>query len=259
MAMDKRAGNFMSETTTRRAAVGPWQAMALFILCWAVVMAAGPLLRSLIPHDGLQSPREIVAFRAAFGLPFSWIALAGTVLILRLRGQTLRHIGWGRPASAWGWLAAAVVTGFFLFNSFRTPSCRGLCFIDPHAWLTDWSAFRLATSVAIGVTAGICEETMFRGFVMGQARDGGAHWSVQILLSGLLFGIAHAGNATLSGRFEPAAAIGIVASTTVFGALFATVYLLGRRSLWPVIVAHGIFAFTTEPWMLLWGLAQTMR
>ena len=250
----------MSEVAIRRPGLGPWQAMGLFILWLAIMLVAGPLLRAaLLPHAAPTAPREIVGLRVLTGLPFTWAMLAGTVLILRLRGQRLADLGFDRRASPWGWLAAAAVTAFFLANSFSGPACRGLCFIDPHAWLIDWSPFRLASSLAIGVTAGICEETMFRGFVIAQARDGGAPPFVQVLLSGVLFGLAHLGMAGLSGRFDVAAAIGIVGSTTVFGIVFAAIYLLGRRSLMPVMIAHGIFAFTTEPWMMLWGLARTMH
>lgn len=244
----------------RRSGIGPWQAMGLFILWIAVVLAAGPVSRTaLLPHALPSAPRDIVGLRVLTGLPFTWAMLAGTVFILKLRGQRLSDLGWGRVGSIRGWLAAAAVTAFFLVSSFRGPACRGLCFIDPHVWLSDWSPFRIASSLAIGITAGICEETMFRGFVMRQARDGGAPVLVQVILSGVLFGAAHLGMAGLSGRFEPAAAIGIVGSTTVFGMVFAAVYLLGRRSLLPVALAHGIFAFTTEPWMMLWGLARTMH
>jgi hypothetical protein len=253
-------GRAMKENTAGKPGIGPWQAMGLFILWLALVLAGGPLLRgALMPHMAPGTPRDIVGLRVLTGLPFTWAMLAGTVFILRLRGQRLADIGWGRPASLWGWLAAAALTAFFLVSSFQGPACRGLCFIEPHAWLTDWSAFRLASSLAIGVTAGICEETMFRGFVIGQARDGGAPAVAQAILSGVLFGLAHLGMAGLSGRFEPAAAAGIVGSTTVFGVVFAAIYLAGRRSLTPVMIAHGVFAFTTEPWMMLWGLARTMH
>jgi membrane protease YdiL (CAAX protease family) len=178
----------------KRAAIGPWQAIGFFVLCWLAAAALGPLLRAAVtPHPVPSGLRDIVAWRTATGLPISWLVLGATVVILKARGRTLRDLGWDRPAPIWGWLAAAAVTAFFLFNSFRVPGCRGLCFIDPHAWATDWSLFRTLTSAAIGVTAGICEETMFRGFVMGQARDGGAPWPLQALLSGALFGIAHLG------------------------------------------------------------------
>jgi membrane protease YdiL (CAAX protease family) len=250
----------MSEVAIRRPAIGPWTALLAFVVLWMAMLAIGPLFRSMVqPFFRIETPREIVAFRLAFGLPFTWLALGGTLLLLRWRGQSLSDLGWRRPAAIWGWVAGFAIVAFFLWGSFKSPSCRGMCFIDPKLWLTDWSLFRLLSSVAIGVTAGICEEISFRGFVMTQARDGGTPLPVQALLSGLTFGVAHIAIAGLSGRFDPTAAIGIVSSTTVFGIVFAVVYLLGRRSLTPVILAHGVFAFTTEPWMLLWGLGQTLH
>jgi membrane protease YdiL (CAAX protease family) len=242
----------MSETANRKSSIGAWQALLLFVLIWAVAMIVGPALRSLVqPYVSVKTPRDIVAFRMGFGLPISWLVLGGTILILRLRGQRLSDIGWGKPGRIRGWLLAAVLVAFFVFSSFGGRSCRGMCFIDPHMWLTDWSPFRTTTSIAIGLTAGICEETMFRGFVMTQARDGGAPVWVQIVLAGVLFGLAHFGIGGFSGHFNLAGMLSAVVSTTIFGALFAIVYLLAGRSLTPGIIGHGLFAFSTEPWMLL--------
>jgi membrane protease YdiL (CAAX protease family) len=119
--------------------------------------------------------------------------------------------------------------------------------------------FRVVTVVVIGFTAGICEETMFRGFVMSQARDGGAPAWVQVILSGVLFGAAHFGIGGISGHFDLAGALGASASTTVFGCAFALVYLAARRSLTPGIVGHGLFAFITEPWTLLYVVSAVTR
>ncbi len=250
----------MSDTAIRRQTIGPWTALAAFVLVWILVTALGPAVRAVLaPFFPIATQQGIVGFRIATGLPFSWIALGGTLAILRLRGQGLADIGWRRPATMWAWLMVVVVVGFLIWSSFRRAGCQGLCFIDPHAWLTDWSPFRLAASVSIGITAGVCEEICFRGFVMTQARDGRAPAAVQVLLAGVTFGVAHVALAGISGHFDAAAAIGIVGSTTVFGLLFGIAYLLGRRSLTPLILAHCVFAFTTEPWTLLWGLAKTMQ
>lgn len=242
----------MTERTGRKPSIGAWQALLLFVLIWVVSMTAGPALRGFIqPYVSLNTPRDIVAFRTAFGLPVSWLILGATVLILRLRGQRLSDIGWRSPGKIWGWLLAAAIVAFFVFSSFRGPSCRGMCFIDPHLWLTDWSPFRTMTSLMIGLTAGICEETMFRGFVMTEARDGGAPVWLQIVLAGVLFGLAHFSIGGFSGHFNLAGMFSALMSTTVFGVLFAFVYLAAGRSLIPGIIGHSVFAFTTEPWMLL--------
>ena len=245
----------MGAAALRRPAIGPWTAIVVFILLWMTVMTVGTALRDfVVPNPPLGSPQDNIAFRLATSLPLSWIALGLTLLLARWRGQRPTDLGWRKPGSLWGWLAAFAVTAYLIWGSFRSPYCRGICFIDPHAWLTDWSPFRTLTSIAVGLTAGFCEEITFRGFVMTQARDGGAPVAVQIVLSGLLFGLAHLGIAGLSGHFDPVAAISVVASTTVFGAVFAAIYVLGRRSLTHVILAHGLFAFVTEPWLLLWTL-----
>jgi membrane protease YdiL (CAAX protease family) len=244
-------------STQRKPRLGPWQAIGLFILLWAVIMAVGQTLRSaLLPYVSLKTPRDIVVFRMAVGLPLSWLALGGTVLLLRVQGQRLPDIGWGRRAAIWGWLLAAILVAFSTFSSFRSHYCHGLCFIDPALWLSDWSPFRIAMAVAIGFTAGICEETMFRGFVMTEAKAGRAPVWIQIVLSGVLFGAAHFGIGGLGGSFNWAAALGAAFSTTIFGCLFAVVYLLARRSLTPGIVGHGLYAFIIEPWMLLFVLGS---
>jgi len=247
-------------TTAIPPRLGAWQAILLFVLLWCGVMATGAILRGFVlPAASLKAPHDIVAYRMALSLPLSWLALGGTILILRLRGHRLPDIGWGRRGAVWGWLLAAAIVAFCVVNSVRSPYCHGLCFIDPAAWLSDWSPFRLIMSVAIGFTAGICEETMFRGFVMSQAREGGAPVWLQVLLSGVLFGAAHFGIGGFGGAFNWIAAFGAAFSTAVFGCLFALVYLLARRSLTPGIVGHGIFAFVTEPWMLLFVVGAAHR
>jgi hypothetical protein len=225
--------------------------MMLFVLLWAAIMTAGAMLRGILqPSVSLKTPQDIVAFRMSVGLPLSWLALGGTVLILRLRGLRLADIGWGRRGAIWGWILAAGLVAVFTAGSFHGP------FLDARRWLSDWSAFRIVTAVAIGFTAGICEETMFRGFVMSQAKAGGAPVWMQILLSGVLFGAAHFGIGGMSGHFDLAGAAGASISTTIFGCLFALVYLAARRSLMPGIAGHGLFAFISEPWTLLFVIAS---
>jgi membrane protease YdiL (CAAX protease family) len=174
------------------------------------------------------------------------------VLILRFRGQTLADIGWGKPSLIWGWMLALALVVFFAWSAFQSGANRpAVTSLDAHAWLTDWSFYRIGLALSVAITVGICEETIFRGFVMTQARDAGVPLVLQIVLSGVLFGLAHLSIASVGGKFDMIGAVSAVASTTVFGILFAIAYLLGGRSLTPVIVAHGIFGFIFEPWMIL--------
>jgi hypothetical protein len=80
--------------------------------------------------------------------------------------------------------------------------------------------------VALSITAGFCEEFVFRGYFLRQFSSLGAGVGVGVLASYLLFGVSHG--------YEGAA--GIIA-ITAFGALFCVLVFL-RRSLRPGMMAH---------------------
>src|SRR6185312_3167554 len=177
--------------TTRR--IGPWTALALLVLAFVALQAVLTAVRATITFT---QPRDIVAWRAAGSIVLVWSLFGATWLILRVRGQTLCDIGWMRPARVWGWLLALVSAALYGGATALNMAKAGA------PVLSDWSLWRIAIALGIGVSAGICEETVFRGFVMGQAKDAGVHWSIQILLSALLFGFAHVGWGAMSGHVQ---------------------------------------------------------
>lgn len=250
----------MSEAAiSRKIGVGPWQALLVFVLLWAIYIVVGPFLRQAIQTviTPGTTPREIVAFRVALALPLNWLMLGLTLVILRARGQSFSDIGWGKPARLWGWLLAAAIVGFYAWSSFNLPMRPGQIMIDSRQWLSDWSFFRVAIALGLGITSGITEEGMFRGFVISQAKDGRAPVVLQVLLSGLLFGLAHFGWGGLTGHFDLMSSVAAMASTTVFGTVFAIVYVVSGRSLMPVVVGHTLFNFIIEPWMMLFMFSMT--
>ena len=217
--------------------VGPWTALLLGVAAFALVYAGVQVLRiELLSRLTLHGPREIVAVRAFTIIVLIWVTLAAIVLILRLRGQRLRDIGWGMSASIWGWLLAVVFTILYCAVTIMGPALKGA------PLLTDWSFFRIATAVIIGISAGICEETIFRGFVMTQAREAGMLALVQVVLSAVLFGLAHVGWGGLTGHLE---------IWPLIAAMLALTYLAAGRSLTPAIVAHAAIDMVIEPWLLL--------
>lgn len=82
--------------------------------------------------------------------------------------------------------------------------------------------------VGVSITAGVCEETLFRGYIMTRLRliFGLESWAIPVIISSLVFGICHSYQG-LPGM--------IVLS--VYGALFALLYIR-TGSLWPGIIAH---------------------
>jgi membrane protease YdiL (CAAX protease family) len=226
-----------------------WLTLAAFIAAYVAVYAAIKYAQALImPLVHLDGPREIAAFRGAMSVTLDWAELGATILVLRLRGQSLPDLGWRKSSTLWGWLAAFGVAALYAGFVITGPMFRGLPI------LTDWSVFRIAMALGIGITAGICEETVFRGFVMTQARDGGAPIAVQIVLSALLFGMAHLGWGGTTGHFAVNSMIGAMLSTSILGAMLAGAYAIGRRSLMPVIFAHAAIDIIIEPWLLLFAI-----
>ena len=82
--------------------------------------------------------------------------------------------------------------------------------------------------VVVSVTAGICEETAFRGYLMTRLRIIGRFrsWLVPVIISAVVFGICHAYQG-LPGFIL----------LTVYGAMFSLLYIR-TGSLWPCIIAH---------------------
>jgi membrane protease YdiL (CAAX protease family) len=81
---------------------------------------------------------------------------------------------------------------------------------------------------ALSLTAGICEETAFRGYLMTRIKIIGRMktWILPIIISSLAFGSGHAYQG-----------IGGFIMLTLYGALFALLFIKSK-SLWPCIIAH---------------------
>ncbi|HEY2033455.1 MAG TPA: CPBP family intramembrane glutamic endopeptidase [Rhizomicrobium sp.] len=229
------------------ARIGPWTAIGLIIVVFAVLEVVLPMARAAVaPHLAIKTPRDIVAVRAVSSIVLVWLLFGAAYVLLKLRGQTLHGIGWQMSSSIWGWLF-----GFIFGVGYAGFVVMGMIHAGAPV-LTDWSWFRILVALGIGISAGICEEAVFRGFVMSQARDGGAHWIVQILISAILFGLAHMGWGGLGGHVDMKQLIGAVGATAFLGLLMAITYLASGRSLTPPIIAHATIDFVIEPWLLLY-------
>jgi uncharacterized protein len=80
----------------------------------------------------------------------------------------------------------------------------------------------------------------------------------QVIASGILFGIAHAGWSLFSEKVNWPALLGSVAATTIVGLLYAIASVASRRSLTPVIAGHVIMDVLIEPWLDLSALTDTI-
>ena len=176
-----------------------------------------------------------------WALDASLAGLSGLPKLWRLMG-----IGAANSAPPVGWIAALVVAIAFIAMSMRSyPLIRERVF--------SLSAIKLV-AIVFAFMSGILEELWFRRLPMDWAQAHGWGLVVQVLLSALLFGAAHA----IWGLFARNArvAIGSMIATGLLGAALGIVYLLSNRVLAPCIWAHTGINLVIEPWLLLAAMSR---
>jgi membrane protease YdiL (CAAX protease family) len=237
----------MALTQKNKARFGPWSALAVFVVAWISIDALVEVTcRFVLLQFNIDGVRERVAVEALSGVVLNWTMFAVCVLVLHLRGQTLRDIGWRRPATRRSWIVAILVATLMAGSALASLGKAAQL-------LTDWSFYRISLGLVLGGSAGICLEVIFRGFVMTQARDTGLPVVLQITLSAVLFALAlnRMAWSGFPGRPEFWAVVGTTASSTVLGIAFAIIYVIGNRSLNPAIAAHAAIDIVVEPGMIL--------
>ncbi len=167
-----------------------------------------------------------------------WSLAAVCVAGWLISGRSLELLGLGWTEPGWrGWAAwafAAAGVAYLLYAVLQPALSRAarqeirrafasgdMDFIRPRT-RPEFARFR-----ALSITAGVTEEIIFRGFLIGVLALAMPFWLAAIA-SSVLFGAAHI--------YQGPAG---VLRTGMIGGLMAGVYVLGG-SLWPVIVLHAL-------------------
>lgn len=191
-------------------------------------------------------------------LPFGWLAhpetrlatfLIGAIVgelaallvlraLLRKRGLSLRALGLGK-ATNWRGLAlgVAVALAYAGVTAALNPAVGSN--------LLRFGALKVLAVVA-ALVAGLVEETIFRGYIMATLGQMGSGHVTQVVVSAAVFALAH-----FYGFVSPVALLTTFAFTLILGAALAVTYLVGKRSLTPVIIGHTLVDLIIEPWLLL--------
>ena len=207
---------------------------------WLIFFALGVLLpwrgrarmQKLLAMPHVSSMERLVLYAST--IAFQWLAVAIVGWRVWVHGYTVRQLGLviqdrTRLLVA-ALMGAAIIGGLQWLNLRRIGgipvTSRGVMQAVAERILPQ-SAVELLPYLALAVTAGLCEEFLYRGFAMAAlARAGLGAWLV-VLASSLLFGLAH----SYQGK-------GGMVMTFVVG-LVLGVSRLTYNSLVPAIVWHG--------------------
>jgi membrane protease YdiL (CAAX protease family) len=146
-----------------------------------------------------------------------------------------------------GWVLGLAVAALFVCYSVRIPSVRATMF--------EVSRLKFL-GLALACGASLCEESIFRKWLMDSLQSHGSSVAMQIAASAVAFGALH-GIWAFLGR-NVWAGVGAITATTILGACLAIVYLANSRVLLPCIVAHFLIDAVIEPGLILAGLRGEM-
>jgi membrane protease YdiL (CAAX protease family) len=119
------------------------------------------------------------------------------------------------------------------------------------------SWFKLLGILA-ALVGGIVEEVFFRRWTMDMFMKGGFNPILQVIISGVAFGLAHT-SWTLFAKRDFKATLPAILSTSILGIFLAIIYLAGGRNLGPCIFAHGLINIVIEPWLMLSAVSGKWR
>jgi CAAX protease family protein len=211
----------------------PWDFWLIFLVLGVIIPWRGRVrLQHLLARPAIDTKEKLVLYAST--IAFQWVLVGIVAWRAWARGLALADLGLARHFTQQMMLlslAGTVILGVFQwFNLRRVGRMTGPVpdFMRKLAErVLPSTSVEFAPYFALALTAGVCEEFLYRGFVMAAlSRAGLFSWAV-VVISSVLFGLAH----TYQGK-------GGVLGTTLLGLVFGATRL-ALQSLAPVMVWHG--------------------
>jgi hypothetical protein len=152
------------------------------------------------------------------------------------------------PLLAWI-LAAIIAVAYVLYTMKAIPLVL--------AKQKEISLFKLL-GIFSALVGGIVEEVFFRRWIMDMFMKGGFSPVLQVIISGVAFGLVHA-SWTLLAKRNFKATLPAILATSILGIFLAIIYLAGGRNLGPCIFAHVLINIVIEPWLMLSAVSGKWR
>jgi membrane protease YdiL (CAAX protease family) len=207
-----------------------WVSLSILIILYPGMSRLGigedpaALLKSLDPF--------MLMFLLITTIIFQWMIFGANYLSVHMERTGLLGIGFTKFRSiyiAWGiaFLLAAnlLLAGVaWLLGQIGMPLSGDVSFLVPQ------DAAGRVVWVLVSITAGVCEETAFRGYLMSRLRLVGKFnsWVIPTVISAVAFGACHAYQGMP----------GFIA-ITIYGVFFSILYIR-TGSIWPGIIAHSL-------------------
>jgi uncharacterized protein len=211
----------------------PWDIALIFLILGIILPWRGRVrMKRLMAMPHVSTMDRLVLYTSTIG--FQWLATAVVAWRAWAHGYTAEHLGLTihdktktLVASLVGAATIAILQWLNLRRMGRLPAeARGPLQAIAERILPQ-STMELLPFMALAITAGLCEEFLYRGFAMAVlSRLGSPAWVV-VLISSILFGLAHLYQGR-SGFF----------STLILGSLFGTSRIV-YDSLVPAVFWHG--------------------
>ena len=212
----------------------PWDFWLIFAFLAVVIPWRGRVrLQRLLSLSSVGTKEKITLY--ATTIAFQWTLAAVVAWHALARGLTLAEMGLTSALSPRilipGFLGALLLGGLHWLNLRRVGQMEGAAPEKMRALagrILPRSYVEFLPYFALAITAGACEEFLYRGFAMAAlARVDLPEWLV-VLLTAVLFGLAH----TYQGRSG-------VTGTALMGLIFGGFRLL-YGSLVPVVIWHSV-------------------
>ncbi len=228
-----------------RAKLIVWRNISILTLMFCLLYGL-PNLVILASYLPKRMDLHSAAVWTAVGLGFSGLILLITIKIwLRRTKQSMKGLGWGKPTTA----AALVLGVLFAF------ALLGLCYMNNRRLGVEFSLGRIEPlrilAAVLTAFAGIVEEIGMRGVLMTELAKIKTRTWLQVLISGLCYAIYH----SLQFLTSPVQFVQSMVVSAILGVILAGIYVMGRRSLTPCIISHGLANLLGEPYILMGALA----
>jgi membrane protease YdiL (CAAX protease family) len=210
-----------------------WRRIAIVTLLLVVLVGPnfGPLPHLL--RQSLSLEGTITAVLIWFWVAFLMIL---AVIFRMIKSASFREFltshGLGAPSGI-GVNVAGLVVGLLWGMLFLSSILQ----FDPDANITQINGFRILTAL-LAAGGALLEDLITRSFIMNQLHKIGSSKWVQLTVSASIFALYH----TIWG-FNVFAFV----FSVVYGLILGGLFLWGKRSLTPVILAHSLAALISEP------------